>query len=152
MDKMQNEEIAVNRGDTNLYLLSKENILEIELYSKTYIWILLAVLFVVLMSMGVILLLGLIFGYYFCCWIFSKAIGEPKKAKLLNSSVKEIKAKEKVNTISWESITKAEVKGQYLDLYVNDNRKGLFIKSDKKRMLDLLNLKLKDKLRINDSR
>ena len=84
---MQNQEIATNRGDTKLYLLSKENISEVELYSKTYIWVLLAILFVVFLFLGFILILGLIFVYYFCCWVFSKMFGEPKEAELTKLSL-----------------------------------------------------------------
>ncbi len=146
------QEKGVDRGDINLYLLSKDSISEINLYSRSYVWILLAIFFILFLFLGFILLLGLIFVYYLCCWIFAKLLGEPKEKEFEKVSIKEISTKTKVTTIKWEDITKAEVKGQYLDLYINGKRRGLFIKSDKKRMLDLLSLKLKDKLVINDKK
>ncbi|MDE1768120.1 MAG: hypothetical protein KGH64_04705 [Candidatus Micrarchaeota archaeon] len=148
---MLDQEKAVDRAESKLYLFSKEGVSEVELYPGLYVDILGVGIFVGLLFLGIFLLIiGIIIDYYFSCWVFKQLLGEPKLRELEGLSYKDVKMKAKVNQIPWVNVTKVEIKEQYLDLYVNGKRKGLFIKSDKKQMIGLLSSKLKDKLKIND--
>ncbi len=144
---------AVDKDVSNVYLLSKENILVIQTYPSYYPWILMICIFIVFLFFGLILgFLGLLFAFWGAKAILAKTSGEPRELEIMALTKEQLKEKTKI--IKWSDVSKAKIKRTEfnntgrLTINLGNGTKNIVVRTDKEKAIQLLKSKLSSNLTI----